>query len=181
VRAHHCIDESRTRFQFVDAASTFFLAVGPDAGAEAVDVVVGQFDCLVQIVDLEQRSHRTESLLPKGGRVLRYLAQGRNLVEIARTVEALTAGEQAGACLYGSIYLVFDGLQDLRRGERPDVGVLAHRITHFKSRQPFYHAPFKLAVHPRMDDEAFGSDAGLTVVDVARRDRGPDGGAQVCA
>src|SRR2546430_16888073 len=95
---------------------------------------------------LEEQRHRTEHLFPISRCALRYPGQGRDLVEIARTVQALAAREEARAGQNRLVDLALDGFQDLRGGERADVGVLAHGVAHPEPLEPLHHAPFKLLV-----------------------------------
>jgi len=93
---------------------------------------------LVQICEFETAKPPDRIPPPKGGRA-RGIWAGPKMGRHCGHVEALS-GEKGGACRRKASTWV-RRLQDLRVAERHRSRFLVNRITHFKSRQPFYHAP----------------------------------------
>ena len=111
----------------LDAAAEAVGAVhvaGPDAGAEAVERVVGDRQRLGVVLEGRDREDRPEDLLLEDPHLVMALEHRRldveALAEVARQVVASAAGEQLGAFLAADVDVAQDLLQLLARGLRAD-------------------------------------------------------------
>jgi len=177
------VEEDGAGLDFDGEALAFSIVGGPGGGGEAEGCVVGEVDGFVEGGDAEEQGDGAEEFFLADSGVGHDAGDDGGLEVIAEVTVfdegAGAAGEDAAAGLAGLgdlLEKVFDGL---RCGERAEVGGFEHGVADAKFGHAGDETFFKLGVDAFVDDEAFGGDAGLAVVDAASLDGVFDGDVEV--
>src|SRR5215211_5768734 len=111
--------------------------------------------------------------------MLGYVRDDRRRVEVALSIERLSARQDTRAGLDALPDLRVHVFEDLGRGERPHVGVLVHRVADLEGGHALHEAALELVGDLLVDDDPLGVDARLPVVERARSDGSADGRLQI--
>src|SRR5688572_1143079 len=114
IGSDHAVDEYGTGFEFFDKAALFVSVVGPGGSAETERRRVGEADGFVNVVYAEQHRDGAEDLLARHGCGGSDLHEHCRLVKISRPIHALATRKDARTCCYGSPYLFFNIVDELR-------------------------------------------------------------------
>src|SRR5690606_2127427 len=91
----------------VDAA-----AGGPEAGAEAERRGVGELDGVIGVVGAGDGGDGAEGFVAEGGDLRGAVGEEGGLVEGARALDALAAGDEAGALADGGVDLLLEVVEE---------------------------------------------------------------------
>src|SRR5918998_315834 len=177
----HAVYVGHAGLQLVDEPLLLVRVVRPGRGAEAEVRVVGEGYGLVYAAHPEERGDGAEDLLPVRRRVFGDVREHGRRVEVAWPLRGLAPGQQPRPGLHALLHLPRDVLEDLGCGERAHVRVLVHRVADLQRGHALDVAARELVGYLLVDDDAFGVDARLAVIEGARRDGGAYGFVQVGA
>src|ERR671917_441675 len=177
----HAVYVGHAGLQLVDEPLLLVRVVGPGGGAEAEVRVVGEGYGLVYAAHPEERGDGAEDLLPVRRRIFGDVREHGRRVEVAWPLRRLAPGQHLRPGLHALLHLPRDVLEDLGCGERAHVRVLVHRVADLQRGHALDVAARKVVGYLLVDDDAFGVDARLAVIEGARRDGGAYGFVQVGA
>ena len=155
--------------------------LGPDAGRQAVDRVVGQPHRFLLGVEADDRQHGAEHFLPGDPHVGAYVDEDGGLDELsARHVAGGAAAQDAARAFgLGDLHVVQDLPVLRRRRDRADVGVRQHRIALACRAAQLGDALAEFLADRVLHQEARARDAGLAGGGEDAGDGARRGGAQV--
>ena len=179
VAGDHGIEEDCPALEPGDEALLFRRVASPGGGAEAEGSIVGEGDGLVEVLHAEEHGDGAEELFAIDGGGAGHAGEDGGLEVVAFADHALAAGEDACAGACRGLHLGLQLVDDARRCEGADVGVILHGVADAHGLHAGDEARFEGVVDLVGDDEALGGDAGLAAVDAARLDGGLDGEVEV--
>src|SRR5262249_49032953 len=104
----HAVDEDGAGLDARDEALGLRRIPGPGGGSEAEAAVVREGDGLVEAADAEEARHGAEDLLLRRGALRRHVAEHGRRVEVAGSVEAPPAHQEARARVEAPAHEVLD-------------------------------------------------------------------------
>jgi len=147
--------------------------VCPDAGAEAIGALVGQFDGVIDVFGLNDGGNGAEGFFVEGGHAGTDVRENGWRIEEAFAGEGMASGDGASAGGDGALNLGFEIVQQIAAGEGADVGGTVHGVADFEGG----HCRGKCGGEGLWisdNDEAFGGDAALAGI------LGAGGGGSFC-
>jgi ParB family chromosome partitioning protein len=170
-------DPHRARPQRLGRLERAVVVLGPHRRGQAVDGVVGHSDRLGVVGDLDDREHWPEDLPLRDRHRVVDAGEDRRLEVVALAVRARggrAAEHDLRALLAAEAHVVRDGLELLGRDQRPEIGVVVHRVAELQRARPRHQLLHELVVDRRRHDQPRARLAHLALVEEGRPQRAVD-------
>ena len=132
IRGDRRVDKNHPGLHSLDELLRLFRVFSPNAGTQPLLRIIGQFNRLGGVLNMEQHRNRAEKFLAVDLGTSRHIDQNCRFIKTTMAVQRAAAREHFRPNRYGPSYLVIQILQPILAGKWTDVGGWVHRIASFQ-------------------------------------------------